>query len=106
MADWAFEEDFIDQEVQTTVDSSMIISEEDFLWMDEEGNIEERIDPETGSILEKTMIMKVDVPAGTIVTKDTIIGKSGNTGNSTGPHLHYEIRYKGAPFDPTKFVKE
>ena len=46
------------------------------------------------------------VRRGQKVRRSDIIGLVGNTGKSTGPHLHYEIRYKGTPFDPTKFIKD
>lgn len=46
-------------------------------------------------------LSKIPVTVGQTVTADSVIGYSGNTGNSTGPHLHYEIRYKGKNIDPT-----
>ena len=51
-------------------------------------------------------LSKVAVSRGDWVRPGTIVGLGGSSGRSTGPHLHYEIRYKGNPFDPEKFVKE
>lgn len=51
-------------------------------------------------------LSKIVVSRGDWVRPGTVVGLGGSSGRSTGPHLHYEIRYKGAPFDPSKFVKE
>lgn len=45
------------------------------------------------------------VQKGDKVFFGTLIGKSGNTGLSTGPHLHYEVRYKDRLVNPLEFVK-
>ena len=34
-----------------------------------------------------------------------IVGKTGSTGRSTGPHLHYETRVDGEAVDPQKFLR-
>jgi len=40
------------------------------------------------------------VTAGQLVTQGQVLGQCGTTGWSTGPHLHYEIRFGGVPQNP------
>lgn len=44
------------------------------------------------------------VKVGDIVTKGTVIAYSGNTGRSTGPHLHFETLKNGNPVDPANYL--
>lgn len=49
-------------------------------------------------------LSEVNVKPGDWVTAGQVIGKGGNTGRSTGSHLHYEMRYKGHSFDPERLI--
>lgn len=46
----------------------------------------------------------VNVSCGQVVSAGQTIGASGNTGNSSGPHLHFEIQYNGVPTNPTDIL--
>ena len=49
---------------------------------------------------------RLDVRVGQVVKRAQAIGASGNTGRSTGPHLHFEVRFKGVAQDPARFLKQ
>jgi len=46
----------------------------------------------------------INVVPGQIVYQGNVIGRSGNTGNSSGPHTHFEVRINGAQDDPCWYL--
>ncbi|MFJ4538983.1 M23 family metallopeptidase [Streptomyces tibetensis] len=61
-----------------------------------------------GTYSQYAHLSKVKVHVGQIVKTGQEIAKSGNTGNSSGPHLHFEIRTTpnyGSAVDPVKFLR-
>jgi murein DD-endopeptidase MepM/ murein hydrolase activator NlpD len=51
-------------------------------------------------------LSKIIVKSGEKIKRGTILGYSGSTGRSTGPHLHYEILQNGTPVNPLQYILE
>jgi murein DD-endopeptidase MepM/ murein hydrolase activator NlpD len=51
-------------------------------------------------------LSEVLVKLGDRVKRGEKVAGVGNTGKSTGPHLHYEVRVNGIPENPRKFILE
>jgi|Laugresbdmm110sd_1035091.scaffolds.fasta_scaffold07807_7 murein DD-endopeptidase MepM/ murein hydrolase activator NlpD len=49
-------------------------------------------------------LSQVKVKLGQLVRKGDVVALSGNSGNSTGPHLHWEKYVAGRPVDPMKYI--
>ena len=68
------------------------------------GNMVE-IDHGNGITTRYGHLSEIDVTVGQVVAKGAVVGHTGSTGRSTGPHLHYEIRVDGAPLDPLIYIR-
>lgn len=68
------------------------------------GNLVE-VDHGNGFTTKYAHMHKLYVKKGDYVEIDDTLGEVGSTGRSTGPHLHYEILFRGKNVDPLQFVK-
>ncbi len=51
-------------------------------------------------------MLQLYVRPGQIVRRGEVIGEVGSTGKVTSSHLHYEVRYRGTPVNPYKYLKK
>lgn len=73
-------------------------------WQRGYGNLI-KIQHELGTETRYAHLSKIRVKQGQRVSRNTLIGDIGNTGRSTGPHLHYEVRVDGKAVNPMSFIK-
>ena len=62
------------------------------------------IDHGHGTMTRYGHLEKILVKRGQRVKRGEPIGLLGNTGRSTGPHVHYEVRINGTPVNPVKYI--
>jgi murein DD-endopeptidase MepM/ murein hydrolase activator NlpD len=72
-------------------------------FIPEYGNIVD-VDHDNGLTSRYAHLSKSLVKVGDVVLKGQAIAQVGATGRTTGPHLHFEVREKGIPLNPNKFL--
>lgn len=63
-----------------------------------------KIDCGNGIVLLYAHCSELSVKVGDVVNTGDMIAKIGSTGNSTGPHLHFEVRKNGVKVDPAPYL--
>ena len=63
------------------------------------------IEHSNGFMTRYAHLSRIRVVEGQRVSRGELIGDMGNTGQSTGPHLHYEVHRNGAAVDPATFIR-
>jgi len=73
-------------------------------WKGGYGRVVE-IDHGLGIVTRYAHLYAINVKVGDLVDYRQEIGKLGSSGRSSGPHVHFEVRYNGRPLDPMAFLK-
>jgi murein DD-endopeptidase MepM/ murein hydrolase activator NlpD len=72
-------------------------------WHEAYGNVLE-IDHGNGLVTRYAHCSSIEVALGALVKRGQLVAKVGNSGRSTGSHLHFEVLVDGAPQDPARFL--
>jgi murein DD-endopeptidase MepM/ murein hydrolase activator NlpD len=62
------------------------------------------VDHDNGLTTRYAHLSKYKAKVGDVVLKGQLIGEVGSSGRATGPHLHFEVREKGVPLNPNRFL--
>ena len=84
----------------TAADSGVVIYAG---WLGSYGNLV-KIDHRNGYVTYYAHCSSILVSNGQEISKGQNIAKVGSTGNSTGPHLHFEVRVSGEPKNPDNYL--
>lgn len=58
----------------------------------------------SGIVTKYAHLHSISVKEKQTITRGELIGYVGNSGRSTGPHLHYEVRLNGVPVNPSRYI--